>query len=154
MQLTYTQALLSNMLTQSTDPTVILAGKLAAAKLALFSNVVTPAPQRLFGDLTECIYSGYAESATVVWALPINETDGTLTQQSPSHLFRMSGGSVGDQAAGIAVTDGVASPSQGLLALGLFDVPFVFTNIGDGFSVIVAINVPATSANAEIALAF
>lgn len=153
MQLTYTKALLADIIKQETDPTVVGPGKLSGAKLALFSNSVTPSPKRVFADLTECVYSGYAESAVIVWGPAVNEVDGTVTSIAPSHLFQMTGGVTGDTAAGIAITDGVASPNQGLLALGLFDSPFVFVNSGDGFSVIVAYNNQGSSANAEIVIA-
>src|SRR6185437_8809383 len=124
MQLTYTAALLADVLKQDYDPTVVGPGKLSGAKLALFSNNVTPQPSSVWADLTECVYSGYAESAVVVWGPPVNEVDGTVTTLSPSHLFQKTGGVTGDQAVGVAITDGVASPNQGLLALGKFDAPF------------------------------
>lgn len=153
MQLTYTNALLSDFLNQETNPAVVGPGKLSGAKLALFSNVVTASPERVFADLTECVYSGYAESAVIVWGPPVNEVDFTVTTLAPSHLFQMTGGVMGDQAVGIAVTDGVASPNQGLLALGLLDTAFVFAKSGDGFAVILGVNIPGTSANAEIVVA-
>ncbi len=122
---------------------------LAAAKLGLGVAVVTPAPTTAIADLSEATYTGYAESATVVWGTPVNESDGTLTSLSPSHLFRATSASPANIVNNFFVTDGVASPSQGILGSGRIIPAFTFGAIGDGFSLTVGWNLGVNSPNCE-----
>lgn len=47
------------------------------AKVLLFKNNVSPGPNTVLGDLTECDFTGYAVSAAVTWGTPGWQPDGT-----------------------------------------------------------------------------
>ena len=149
VQMTWVRALLDDLVKQATDSTVVGPGKLSGAKVDLFSNLITPAVTTLFSDLTRCVYTGNGESAVVVWDLPINEVDGTPTVWGAAHLFRMTGDTDTDVCNGICVTDGVASPNQGLLMLGVLPNPFSFGETGDGFTAQIAFNPGQPTANCQ-----
>src|SRR4051794_3903615 len=61
---------------------------LKGAKLMLYSSTVVPRKDLTIDDLTECVFSGYARSAGVVWNAPVKESDGTYSASSPSKQFQ------------------------------------------------------------------
>lgn len=108
---------------------------MAAAKVGLGTGVITPTPSTTFSACVEATFTGYAESATVVWGLPINETDGSVTCWGPSNLFRCTGSGTPNAIANLFYTDGVASPNTGVCFVGSIFPPIEIVNSGDGFSV-------------------
>jgi hypothetical protein len=109
---------------------------LSAAKVGCGLTVITPGLNTAIGGLGEATFTGYAESATVVWATPINDVDTTPTSISPAIHFRCTTAGSTQNIANIFVTDGVASPDQGILASGSINPTIPITNIGDGFAVV------------------
>ena len=123
--------------------------KLSAAKIGCGTTVLTPSPTTVIADLGEATFIGYAESTTIVWGLPVNETDGSVTAISPAHLFRCTTGGAEQAINNVFWTDGVASPSQGILGSAVVDPAISITNVGDGFSVVSAWNEGVASVNSE-----
>lgn len=114
---------------------------LAAAKLGCGTGIFTPGVNSSFADCVECTFTGYAQSATVVWGAPVNEIDGSETSLAPSHLFRCSAGPATDNVTNVFVTDGVAPAGTGILGIARLTVPIPIVNTGDGFAAIVSWNV-------------
>lgn len=127
----------NNSLTGLINPTLAAPLLLAAAKLGAGKALITPSLTTVIADLQECDFVGYAESATIVWGTPINDADTTPTSISPSHLFRATASTTPNNVQNVFVTDGVASPNQGILASGSFSPPIGINNTGDGFSMLV-----------------
>lgn len=145
----YFSSLLVNMI----DPALAAPTLLAAAKIGCGQSVITPSPTTVIGDLGECDFTGYAESATVVWGPPVNELDGSVTSIAPSHLFRMTGATTPNTVNNVFVTDGVASPNQGILASASITPGIELANVGDGFAVQIGWNLGPASADNEVVIA-
>jgi len=126
--------------------------KLSAAKLMLGTVFLQPGLLTTYAELTEATFTGYAQSATVVWGTPINDVDTTPTSQSPSHLFRCTAGGVTNQIYNMAVTDGVVAPGTGILASAAWTPPIVIANAGDGFSVLVDWNLGNVPGNLNVTI--
>lgn len=110
---------------------------LSAAKVMLGTANISPGLTTAFADLVEASYTGYAESATVVWAAPINDVDTTPTSIGALHVFLATGSGSTPGITCIGVTDGVASPSTGILASGNLLTPIDMSVSGNGFAVVV-----------------
>lgn len=52
-------------------------GLLNGCRVKLFQNNIVPTPLTKLADLTEADFSGYAESAALVWGTPYYQADGT-----------------------------------------------------------------------------
>lgn len=111
---------------------------LAAAKQGLAASSFTPNVGTVEGDFTEAAFTGYAQSATIVWGAPLNEPDGSQTSLSPANLFRCTTTGTAETIYGGFVSDGVASPGSGILGSYVMPVPIPIVNAGDGFSVVIA----------------
>lgn len=149
VQLVKTTLYWRDLLTNAVNAGTATLTLLSAAKLGAGTTVLTPNPTTVIADLGETTFIGYAESATIVWGLPVNETDGSVTSISPAHLFRCTTGGAEQAINNVFVTDGVASPNQGILASAIVSPAIGITNIGDGFSVVIAWNEGVASVNSE-----
>ena len=129
---------------------------LAAAKAGLGTALLTPGPATTFADLAEATYTGYLESATIVWTAIANEADGSQSTYSPGHLFRCTGAS--SVAVNNAfVTDGVGTASVGNASTGIlgsakFLTPVNFINVGDALNLTIQWNegVASVNSNAQV----
>ena len=126
---------------------------LASAKTGLGTGLITPGPAIAFADCMEATYTGYLESATIVWTPIANEIDGSQSTYSPGHLFRCTGAS--SVAVNNAfVTDGVGTASVGNASTGIlgsarFTTPVTFVNIGDALNLLIQWNEGVVSANSN-----
>jgi len=152
-QLVKTTYYWNNLLVGAINPALAAPLLLSAAKVGLGTAILTPSPATVYSDLVEATYVGYTESATVVWETPVNETDGSQTSFSPSHLFRATSNATPNTVTCLFVTDGVASPSTGILGSGNLEEPFDFVNPGDGFSVTVGWNEGLATPNSDFVIA-
>lgn len=141
-----------NSLNALINPALAAPVLLSAAKMGLGTAVITPGLTTTIADLAEATFTGYAESATIVWGTPINDVDTTPTSISPSHLFRASGTAVTNTINNLFVTDGVASPSQGILGSARITPGVPIFNIGDGFAAVVDWNYGITPANSSVSI--
>lgn len=132
----YLLSILNNII----DPALAAPTLLAAAKSGLGITPIAPNLNTVIADVGEASYTGYAESATIVWTTPVNDVDSTPTSNSPSHLFRVTTTGATQNINNCFVTDGVASPNQGILASGTITPPIALTNLGDGFTMQVSWN--------------
>ena len=121
------------------NPALAAPTLVAAAKLMAGTAQITPGLTTSYADLIEATFTGYAQSATIVWGTPINDVDTTPTSFAPSHLFRGTG-VVENNIYNVAVTDGVAPVSTGILFSAVFAPAIEIVGIGDGFAVIVGFN--------------
>lgn len=147
--ITFTRYYETDALTALIDPTLAAPVLLAAAKIGLGTAVVTPGPATTFAELVEAGFTGYSQSATVVWGLLVNELDGSVTSLAPSHLFRCTVTGAGQSVNNFFVTDGVASPGTGILGAARISPAIPIEFAGDGFSLTVAWNFGPASANSE-----
>lgn len=149
VQLVKTTVYWADLLANAINPGTAMLTKLSGAKLGAGQTVLTPSPSTIITDLGEASFIGYSESTIVIWGAPVNETDGTVTSISPAHLFRCTTTGAEQAINNIFVTDGVASPNQGILASARVSpaIPIEFT--GDGFSVVIAWNEGVASVNSE-----
>jgi hypothetical protein len=126
---------------------------LASAKIGLGTAAITPGPATTFADLMEATFTGYLESATIVWSPIVNETDGSQSSDAPSHLFRCTGAS-SVAVNNVFVTDGVGTasvgnPSTGILGSARLATPVNFINIGDSLNVNIEWNEGVVSPNSQ-----
>jgi hypothetical protein len=128
---------LANSLSGLINATLAAPLLLAAAKVGLGTSVIVPALNTAIGVLGEASFIGYAESVTVVWTTPTNYIDTTPSSSSQAFQFRCTTAGSTQNIANLFITDGVASPSQGILASGLLPQTIPITNVGDGFTVTV-----------------
>jgi hypothetical protein len=130
----------------STPPSAPLDG----AKIMLFSNSVAFHKALQESDLTECVFSGYAESAAITFNAPVQEQDGTYSVSSPSKQMQATTATpfVGDTIVGVALIDGATPPN--LLYVGTLDTPLTITAADQGLDVIVTVNQGGLSVNTEI----
>ena len=126
-----------NSLEALINPALAAPVLLSAGKMMLGTVLITPSLSTVYSTLVEATFTGYAQSATIVWGTPINDVDTTPTSISPAHLFRATDGVAPNQIYNVAVTDGVAPTDTGILASGSFTPPIPIVNAGDGFSMIV-----------------
>jgi len=93
------------------DPALAAPTVLAAAKVILGQDAISPGLGTDYASLNECDFTGYARGATIVWGDAINDVDTTPTSISPAYLFRASGGAVANQVQNVAsrVTKAVAA---------------------------------------------
>lgn len=140
VQVVQTKYYFNNSLAGLINATLAAPLLLAAAKQGLTTSVFNPAYNTAFSDMTEPTFTGYAESATVVWGAPVNEIDGSQTSLSPSALFRATAVPTPESITGGFVSDGVASPGTGILGSYKLSTPIPIQNPGDGFSVVIAWN--------------
>jgi hypothetical protein len=139
----------SNSLVALINPTLAAPVLLSAAKIMLGTTPITPSVTTNYASLTEAAFTGYAQSATVVWGAPVNELDGSQTALSPSHLFRCTASGTPEVISNFAVTDGVAPTATGILGSALINPGVPIQDAGDGFSLTVAWNLGPASANCE-----
>jgi len=132
----------SSLLTDEINPALAAPTKLAAAKVGVGTAVFTPGVNSTITDCAQAASTGLALSATIVWGLPINELDGSVTSQSPSHLFRASAVTP-ETITNVYLTDG----STDLMACALISPTVPIAVIGDGFSCIVQWNQGLNGAN-------
>ncbi len=151
-QLVQTTYFWSNGLAGLINATLTAPLLLAAAKMGLGKAVITPAPSTTYTALSEADFVGYSESATIVWGTPINETDGSLTSISPSHLFRATSAGTPNIINNCFVTDGVAPTATGILASAKIVPGIEITNIGDGFALSIGWNMGPAGANNLVAI--
>jgi hypothetical protein len=112
MIVTITRALIKDLLTQATVTTPA-PGKAFGGKVILWTGTpVNPLSlDTVLEDLTLCTFTGYAASASIVWALPgFDETIPAGKVYGDAKLFKMSAeDSTGQQVAGWAVVDTTAA---------------------------------------------
>lgn len=126
---------------------------LAAGKLGLGTALITPSYATTFAACMEATYTGYLESATIVWTAIANEIDGSQSSYSPSHLFRCTGSS-SVTVNNAFVTDGVGTASVGNASTGILGSCKIaggvnFVNIGDSLNLLVQWNEGVVSANSQ-----
>jgi hypothetical protein len=141
-----------NTLTDAINPALAAPLLLAAAKLMLGTGSFTPGLGTSFADLVEATFTGYAQSATVVWGTPINDVDTTPTSISPRFIFAATATASVPAVTCLGVTDGVASPSTGILASGLISPPIPMDIDGNGFAVVVDWNLGNVPGNLNATL--
>lgn len=141
-----------NSLTALINPSLAAPVLLAAAKMGLGTASITPGLVTTEADLVECTFTGYAQSATIVWGSPINDVDTTPTSISPSHLFRATGTAITNTVNNLFVTDGVASPGSGILGSARITPGVPIFNIGDGFAAVVDWNYGVMPANSSVSI--
>lgn len=122
-------------------------GPLNGAKLALISANITATPDTAWADLTEADFSGYAQSAAVVWGSGIIEGDGSVSLIGGSVQFTVGTATpvVGNTIFGAALIDGSTPPK--LLGLEIFPEPIPMTSTGDGFVYVPKMNYGIANAN-------
>jgi hypothetical protein len=122
----------SAVLTLITAPAIPLLappGPLGALKIGLIAVLNGGATKnQVFANITLPAYTGYADSATLVWSVQLNESDGSLTVTSQNCVFQQTG-DVG------ATIVGCYSWAAGPLvyAIAVFPTPVTLVNTGDGF---------------------
>ena len=129
----YYNAVLANII----DSTLAAPTLLAAAKQGLSNAIFTPGVGTVFADTPAPGFTGYAQSATVVWGAPLNEGNGGQNSLSPAAPFRATAVPSPETIYGGFVSDGVASPSTGILGSWKLTPAYPIQNAGDGFSVVI-----------------
>lgn len=117
------------LLTPAAIPLLGPPGPLGALKIGLIATLNGGATKnQVFANITLPAYTGYAASATLVWSVQLNESDGSLTVTSQNAVFQQTG-STG------ATIVGCYSWAAGPLvyAIALFPSPVNLVNEGDGF---------------------
>jgi len=125
-------------------------GPLYQAKMLLFTNHITPTKGTALADLTECTFSGYAESAAIVVPPPVRNPDGSYDVIVPSQVFQAATATpfVGETALGAALIDSSTPPN--LLACGVFDNPVDLSVVGNGVAVTMNLNYGGPQENSSI----
>lgn len=139
-QLVPTTVYYTDILTDAINPALAAPTILAAAKQGLSNAAFTPGVGTTFADTPAPGWTGYAQSATIVWEVPVNEPNGGVTSFSPANLFRATAVAVPENVFGGILTDGVASPGTGILASYKITPSIPIQNPGDGLSVQIAMN--------------
>lgn len=125
------------------------ATKLSGAKMGLGTGAISIGPTTLITDLIEAAFTGYARSATIVWGLPINELDGSVTSQSPSALFRCTVTGAGENIQNLFVCDSGAPPAGVILGACRITPPIPIVVAGDGFTALIDWNSGETPGNCQ-----
>jgi len=146
-KLVQTTVFFLDVLTGAINPTLAAPLKLAAAKQGLTTGTFTPGVGTTFADMTEPSFTGYSQSATIVWGAPLNETDGSETSLSPANLFRATAVTTPQTITGGFVTDGVAAPNCGILGSYKLPQTIPIQNPGDGFSAVIGWNMGGSNAS-------
>lgn len=94
----------------------------------MFSNDVSPGPETVIGDLTECTFTGYAASSAIVWGAPYTDTLGVAHVTGGSKQFTQTADTVNNIAYGYYVTTTGGSPA--LKYAVRFDEPVAFNGPG------------------------
>lgn len=128
------------ILVDAINPALAANTILADAKQGLSNASFTPSITTEFADTPAPAWTGYAQSATIVWGAPLNEPNGGVSALSPSNLFRATSVSSPENVYGGIVTDGVASPGTGILGSYRINPSISIQVPGDGLSVTVAWN--------------
>lgn len=114
---------------------------LDTAVVKLFQNNITPTPNSLITDFTICNFSGYSDSAAIVWGNSYIRPDGTAVVPGGSVEFRQTGVTVTNIAYGFCVVHpGGGTPY--LIMSARFDTPVNFTAIGRGVVVTPEFSLP------------
>lgn len=112
--------------------------QLDGAKVILYTNdpaVFTPTPLTAYAELTQPTFTGYAESAALVWNAAFIGGDGACHLTAPSILFKSTAAvTPGQTVYGYAI---VGEPGTGnkLAEIIVFDTPFTFTEADEGLPV-------------------
>jgi hypothetical protein len=141
-----------SLLTDAINPALAAPTVLAAAKVILGQDAISPSLGTTYADLNEATFTGYARGATVLWGAPVNDVNTTPTSISPAYLFRATGSTVTNQVQNIAVCDGAAAPGTEILACAAISPPIQFAVTGDGFSAIASWNLGNTPGNLSISI--
>jgi hypothetical protein len=136
-----------SLLTADINPALAAPTLLAAAKMGPGTAVFSPGVNSTIADCAQAASTGLAISATIVWGAPINELDGSVTAQSPSHLFRATV-VVPEIITNVYLTDG----STDLLGCALISPTIPIANVGDGFSAIAQWNQGYTPGNCNVVI--
>ena len=126
-------------LTNVIDPALAAPTLVAAAKQGLSNALFTPSVLTAFTDTPAPGWTGYAQSATIVWGAPLNEINGGQNSLSPAALFRATAVPAPESVYGGYISDGVAPTATGILASWAFAPAYPIQNPGDGFSVVAAL---------------
>lgn len=133
-----TEAVIRQML----DELIAVDGQFDGAKLRLFKNNVEVGRDTVIGDLETCTFSGYADSAALVWVEPHLEPDNdeyTLSNTSVEFRSNTADPFVSGTAYGWALISGDVTPV--LLAAGRFDEPVSFDVPERSLQLVVHLNV-------------
>jgi hypothetical protein len=139
----------TNTLTAIIDPTLAAPTLVPVAKQILGNASFTPGVTTIFADLPAPAWTGYAASATIVWEAPINQPDGGAASLSPSALFRATAVASPETVYGGAMTDGVASPTTGILGSWKANPTIPIQAPGDGLAVVVSLGLAPTLADSQ-----
>lgn len=134
------------LLAAAINPALAAPTVLSAAKMMLGVAAITPNLRTVYADLSEATFTGYAQSATIVWGALVNESDGSPSSEAPSHLFRCTAGGTPNSIQSFGITDGVVAPGTGIIASAAIAPPIPIVNAGDGFSALPSMNIGPTPA--------
>lgn len=128
MSLQWTRAKLKDvlLLLKATD------GDLDGAKIRLFKNDVQPDMDTVIGDLTTADYTGYGDSAELVWGTPYANAEGAIEMAAGSVEFSPTGDAATCTIYGYAILDSAG----GLFACERLDEPFPMTNADDNLIIV------------------
>lgn len=120
------------------------------AKIMLYSSAVLPRKDLAIADLTECVFSGYAQGAAITFNAPVKEADGSYSVSCPSQQFQATTATpfVPDTVSGVALIDGATPPN--LLFYANLDVPVAIDSADKGLDVIATVNQGSLSVNTEV----
>lgn len=107
---------------------------LDGAKVSLFKADVVPDKDTVLADLTPADFSGYAQSAAVVWGTPYLDASGKATVQGASVQFTQTADTVSNTVYGwMLVGDPAGTPY--LICAERFATPVTMTEASDGIVV-------------------
>ena len=120
------------LLTPAAIPLLGPPGPLGALSIGLIAALNGGATKnQVFANITLPAYDTYAASATLVWDVQLNESDGSLTVTSQKVTFQQTG-AVG--ATIIGCYSWITGPL--VYAIALFPSPVTLVNAGDGFTLV------------------
>lgn len=99
--------------------------------IRLFGNNITPTPANVLADFVESAWTGYAESAPLVWGVAFLATDGVIKVAAASVQFTQSGVVATGTGYGWYMV-GAPGGAEYLVASQRFDTPVNFTATGVG----------------------
>jgi hypothetical protein len=117
------------MLAALLDATKTWSAAVKPPKIKLYSNNIAIGPSTVVGDLTECIFTGYAAATTALTAgLSANGTPVAVENAGAGDLFVAGAIGTADIAYGWYMVDNAGTS---LICAEAFDLPFSFDETGD-----------------------
>jgi len=110
---------------------------LDGAKVRLFMNDVTPDMDTVLGDLTTATYTGYADSADLVWGVPYVNSLGAVEMAAGSVEFSPSDDAAPCTIYGYAILDEAA----GLFAAERIEPPFPMVAADDNLIIVPRVSI-------------